>query len=151
MVCPFVSNISHFKLFLCSEENKFSGESFNAVSECTWPQPHSYHSCPILKNCLCDTSLTSCCFICKRFSICSPNKVWCLVVCLCVCMDGCLYSQNVQRTWKYQDEQLQMCRHMQSTRSTNVKRGVGKLITNTRLRFVENMVNRNRIRMDNAV
>jgi hypothetical protein len=30
MVCLFVSN---FKLFLCSEENKLSGESFNATSE----------------------------------------------------------------------------------------------------------------------
>ena len=43
MVWPFVSNISHFKLLLRSEENKFPGESFNAVSECQALDPNLTH------------------------------------------------------------------------------------------------------------
>jgi len=43
MVCPFVSNVSYFKLLLCSEENQFSGESFNAVSECQALDPNLTH------------------------------------------------------------------------------------------------------------
>jgi hypothetical protein len=33
-----------------------------------------------------------------------------------------------------------MCHHTDSTSNTNVKRGVNKLITNSRFQFVENMV-----------
>jgi hypothetical protein len=42
-----------------------------------------------------------------------------------------------------------MCHHIQSTTNTNVKRGVNKLITNTRFHFVENIVIRGEITEQN--
>jgi len=88
----------------------------------------------------------SCCFICKRFSVCSSNNVWCLVACLC----GRLFvltnrTENVEISGRTATN----VSHKQNAGNTNVKSGVNKLIANIRFHFVANMVIRGEISVQN--